>query len=365
VDELGVITNELPVFCDESGNTGSNFLDADQPVYVLAGWGVKFDGLLSASALVESCRSRYGIRGELRAKNLLKTRAGCKAAADLIDKLSPHPCFPIFTIVEKRYAVAAKIVDTYLHYAYNPEAPKIVGFDAVACQELADLFCGIPEDLLRRFAAAYRTLDILELKAVAFELGTIKGTKIPRDILRAIPGVVPKLSEIVGVEAGFRSSQPNNAIGSLNFPVFVNMLCLVESLAERANTRATVHHDRIVEFEQCFQWIFDAYRSSKGAGKIKLTSGVTIPLSLQHINELVMAESHSNSLIQAADILAGVLSQVSVSAIKHTETSQPLKEIASKIYSLVRFDDPLRFGALLASNSFFPDVAKSLYPNAQ
>jgi hypothetical protein len=362
VDKLDVTTNELHVFCDESGNTGSNFLDADQPVYVLAGWGVKFDGLLSASALVESSRSRYGIRGELRAKNLLKTQTGCKAAADLIDKLSAHRCFPIFTIVEKRYAVAAKIVDTYLNYVYNPQAPKIVGFDAVACQELADLFCDIPEDLLRRFAAAYRTLDILELKAVAFELGTIKGTKIPRGILRAIPGAVPKLSEIVGVEAKFRSAQPNNAFGSLNFPVFVNMLCLVELLAERINTRATVHHDRIVEFEQGFRWIFDAYRSSKETGKIKLTSGVTIPLSLQHISELVMAESHSNSLIQAADILAGVLSEVSVSAIKHTETSQPLKEIASKIYSLVLFDGPPRFGALLASYSFLPDVATSLKP---
>lgn len=365
---MGVGINELHVFCDESGNTGANFLDPDQPVYVLAGWGVKFDDLLSAAAVVESCRSKYGIAGELRAKKLLRTQKGCKVAADLIGNLIALRCVPIFTIVEKRYAVAAKIVDTYLDYVYNPAAPTIVGIDALACSELANLICDIPEDLLRRFAVAYRKLDISELKAVASELRTVRETQIPKEILLAIPRVVPKLSEIVSAEAAFRSSQPNNALGSLNFPIFVNMLILVESLAERANTMAKLHHDELKEFEQGFRSIFDAYRSAKTTGEIKLTNGVTIPQSLQHISELVMVESHSNSLIQAADILAGLLSEISVSAIKHTEPSQPLKEIARIIYPLVLFTDHQfgpQFAALLASNSFFLDVATSLYAETQ
>lgn len=357
--------NELHVFCDESGNTGSNFLDPDQPVYVLAGWGVKFDDLLLASAEVDSCHNRCGIRGELHTKKLLKTQKGCKASADLIGNLFALPCLPIFTIVEKRYAVAAKIVDTYLDYIYNPEAPKIVGFNALACSELANLFCDIPEDLLRRFAVAYRMLDISKLEAVALELGAIKDTEIPKEILLAIPRVVPKLPEIVSAEAAFRTSQPNNVFGSLNFPIFVNMLCLVESLAERINTIATLHHDGIKEFEQGFRVIFDAYQSSKTTGEIRLTNGAIIPYSLQHISELVMTDSHSSSLIQAAHVLAGLLSEISISALRHTETSQPLKEIARVIYPFVFFNNPLRFGALLASNSFILDVATLLYPEAQ
>jgi len=357
--------NELHVFCDESGNTGANFVDPEQPVYVLAGWGAASDAVDGASSCVESSRFRHRIQGELRAKRLFKSQKGCRATAELMTSLGARGCFPLFTIVEKRYAVAAKMVDTYLDHEFNPEAPRLAFTDALGRSELANTLCSLPDATLRRFGAAYRALDVRELEAVAVELGGLQATGVPPEILRAVPGVVPRLPQIAAYEREFRGSQPKDALASLNFPIFMSMLYMVELLARRLSVKAKIYHDSISQFEEAFKSVFVAFGQRREAGQTRLTSGVAIPHAFTHVSEVSILESHEHPLIQAADMLAGLLCEASVCAVRRTQLAQPLAEAAKTIFPLVLFTDDgvgPQFAGLLASNAFLVDIAQLLYP---
>ena len=70
------------IYCDESGNSGPNYLDEAQPFYVLAGWVVPTDAITDVSIQLEGLRasqvqSNYVPKspldaGEVKSSSLLK-----------------------------------------------------------------------------------------------------------------------------------------------------------------------------------------------------------------------------------------------------------------------------------------------------
>ena len=66
-------------------------------------------------------------------------------------------CVPVYVVAEKRYCVAAKIVETFLDPPFNPLLKTPFISDTISKQEIANtLYDGLPEDVLNGFAAAYR-----------------------------------------------------------------------------------------------------------------------------------------------------------------------------------------------------------------
>ncbi len=289
--------------------------------------------------------------------------------ANVIKIMFTLGCVPVFTIVEKRYALAAKIVEIYLNNVYNPIAYAILHRDALICTEIANYLCAMPQTLLQKFSTAYRALDISELESLAIEFTNRNAEGNHNEILSLIPNIVPELSKVILAEQEARNSQPNSVIESLNFPIFIETLILLELIARGSNTRITLYHDKTSEYEVGFNWAYDNYRSFTTEQDQTLTNLATIPSSLEHIKEISMLESNESLLIQAADILAGLFRSVSVSALKNEDFCPILSEVAAPIYPLVfsphftSLGAP-QFGAQLASDSFTTSMVLLLHKAA-
>ena len=69
------------VYCDESGNSGPNYVDPGQPFFSLGSWCVPYEQVASAAAEVELHRQRFSPQSpELKASNLLRYEKGKQGA---------------------------------------------------------------------------------------------------------------------------------------------------------------------------------------------------------------------------------------------------------------------------------------------
>src|SRR2546423_972601 len=104
------------LYCDEAGHTGTNFLDADQPFYVSAGW------LIPARACegLFVCTGPGGI--EWKATTAIKSGRGQQHVLGVFNALRAAGALPFFGITEKRYGLAERVHETLLDEVTNQAA---------------------------------------------------------------------------------------------------------------------------------------------------------------------------------------------------------------------------------------------------
>lgn len=125
LDSIDVVRT---IFFDESGYTGRNLQDADQPYFVYAGVMIEPE---NAARVLERWITTYdiprGANGEIKASSLLTStnRRRHEAVSALLSEIAPLVSVAIF---EKRFCLAAKFFD----YVFDPILlPKIELFHAL------------------------------------------------------------------------------------------------------------------------------------------------------------------------------------------------------------------------------------------
>ena len=108
------------VYIDESGNTGANFLDEDQPILVLLGIGIPHGSMSEILLRLDEVKNAFGysIDHEIHAKNITKkTRESlCQEVLNLLMERN----FSLFvSISEKKYVLASLVYDNFFDPVYN------------------------------------------------------------------------------------------------------------------------------------------------------------------------------------------------------------------------------------------------------
>lgn len=82
------MSDNVTVYCDESGNDGPNYLNPQQPFYVLAGWAVPDGRMVDATLAVERTRvSQVPDAAELKFKTFKKSEGKREAVISLVCEL--------------------------------------------------------------------------------------------------------------------------------------------------------------------------------------------------------------------------------------------------------------------------------------
>lgn len=259
------MAEQTVIYCDESGNSGANYLDRRQPFYVLAGWAVAKDAVVGASLLVEKTRQECcPQRKELKASAFLKTEQGKKRAAQFIGGLGAAGCVPLMVVTEKRYVVGGKIVETFLDPAFNKQLRPGFKWDTLTKRELANtIMTRLPPEVLDRFAEAYREPSSSAFLSCVNEIASAARSFVNPELATCIEGSLP---EIVAIA---ESEDPNtSAFGkisqSVNVPALMAFLLMVENLARGGAIDALkVVHDEHAVFEAGMKEIFRLHCEAK------------------------------------------------------------------------------------------------------
>ena len=93
----------MPIYCDESGYTGVNLLEPNQPHFIYGALNINSD---EANEFVSKIKSEYKLQGpELKGANLIKFSNGRKAIMDVFDAYKLDMKAVAF---EKKFTLACK-----------------------------------------------------------------------------------------------------------------------------------------------------------------------------------------------------------------------------------------------------------------
>ncbi len=310
-------------FCDETGNSGSKFFGPEQPVYAEGGWILPVARIAEASAAVVELEKSAGFDPATKGSQLKRSAFGLNHIARMAAMLSALGR-PFLYVVEKRYAVCAKAVETFFDPAYNPVVTPSETFVPQLRQQRAEIFYSSDSVLIAAFAAAYRERDAQ---------GVAEAGEAWRDYFME-QGCVPfaveldqslrHIEEHVADEfAAFRSERMPRGYDSLNLPALVRVFQLVDE----AFPRVEIVHDECATFETVYRHAFQRLRQATPQ-RIEYHDGRVHTLGFDRLQSLRFARSQDEPLVRAADCLVAVCVEFARVMVRREKPSRDLQDCA-------------------------------------
>ncbi|MGN7311472.1 DUF3800 domain-containing protein [Alkalicoccobacillus gibsonii] len=317
------------IYCDESGNTGTNYLDNDQPFYVLSGWLIERNLSYKAKDTIQSLlKNNYPQAAELKGAKLLKSNKGISFCHEVIKSLGQNQAFPFFVITEKKYLLAAKLVESFFDPEYNRRIHSQFLFDKDLRKKIAELFYFHCDEALEKYLIFSKDPKI-ELIEEAYRSLEESLNKAGFDqIVYALRGIEDNLSEILDEEETTRDTYKKAAMKAPNFPVFVYFLQLIEKFSRNSEIKKIrMFHDNIHQFNVAYPDIHALLSKNKNQDVFTFSDGTKMVFSTSSINTFKMNDSKESPLIQGADIYSSVINNILIKISKGEELVGDLKEI--------------------------------------
>jgi len=353
------VSDQTIIYCDESGNSGANYLDCEQPLYVLAGWAVAKDAVVNASVLVERIRQVFcPQRKELKAAAFLNNEQGKTRAAEFIRELGSAGCVPLIVVAEKRYVVTGKIVETFLDPAFNKKLHNGFTTDILTKRELANTFLTrLPPEVIDHFAQAYRNPSSEAFLSSVNDIATAAKSLVNPELAACIEGCLPEIRTIAESEDP-RMSAIGKISQSVNAPALMAFFLLVQNLARLgAIEPLKVVHDEQSVFEKDMQEIFRLHREAKDF-VVEIPNSYVPYSSFSHIPKFELARSVDCQMIQAADVLAGTVNHLMKLPLAGHKPSPGDMELAGLTLPSFFLTEP-PIGWLIASENLQNELLKT------
>ena len=330
---------EAWVFCDESGNSGIDYLDANSPFLVLAGFIVADEARHKAEQAIVSFVNMLGLsmKRDLKFKDFWKDGRHDKTLA-LFRSLGKAHTLPVFYIMQKRFAIAGKIVDVFLDPMHNKAAAWLPTTELRKRIDLTELVYTIHDDTLRAFAEAYRAptrhrdalLSCLE-QLVAFADATGNA-----QLSYGFRGAMESLDEIIEAEDFDRREEMgrHSTLASLNIPALTQFLRKCDMILDMYRPkRGVVVHDEQAQFASAFRE-YTRMVQALGVGNKVLESilardGINVDrVGVRNIHHFEMGSGEREPLLLAADILAGGIARLMRSVYRREPWTEAECELA-------------------------------------
>jgi hypothetical protein len=286
------------VFCDESGFTGENLWQSEQPYFVYSAVAISEE---EAAEVVESTRRAFAIRArELHAAQILKRANGRKVLRSVLEKIAPLSSVAIFN---KRYALAGKMFEYLIEPAIS-RANSIfynIGFHKFVANGLYLGLLAEPsnaEQAFQDFQKTVRTGDLTCLEGFLSAMARDGMDRFFGQIATVVACNRPAIeSEIAGNEDGARAPRwilelTSTALMSLMADLSGDEMVPLSVTCDESKpllSQAEMFH-ALVRRTDCHQMAFD--------GRIN-----QITFNLAH--EIRLAQSTDVPGLQLADLVAG------------------------------------------------------------
>ena len=317
-------------YCDESGNTGTNLLDPNQPLLLVGGWLVN-DGFNEVAEQVvrEYIKVLKPRDNELHGVQLLKSEFGTKGILNLMHDLYKLYCGPICQILEKRYLLAGTVYEIFMDPELNPYIPESFVSTWEGKHELTEKVYSLPDEVLADFAEARDTLDHSLLSDSLRNIATALSLRLETKLADLMLGSLPNIDILVDKHNTGRvhfDSKTLNIPNIASFHMFFHSLEHIGRMAEIP--KITLVHDESRQFRDAFRMIFEEFRNDNRNDVIKMGPWSDVYRGFESLKDLRFADSKDESLLQAADVFISAMHRYTVNIYKGNQNSTALTEIA-------------------------------------
>jgi len=322
--------NNFHVYCDESGNTGVNLFDLNQPLLVVGGWLVN-DGFIEvAEQIVRNYIRLLKPRdNELHGVRLLRSEVGTRSILNLMHDLYKLYCGPICQVVEKRFLLVGHVFEIFMNPRSNPNIPYSFEDMWEDKRELAEKVYSLPDAVLAEFAEAYDTLDCSLLLDSLRNITTVLSLRSETKLADLMLGSLPNIDTIVDYINTGRVHFDSITLNTPNVASFHMFFHSLEHIGREAKIpKITLVHDESPQFNDAFRMLFEEYRDDNRKDIIKEGPLSYVYRGFESLKDLRFADSKDELLLQAADVFISAIYRYAVNIYKDNPNPPALTEIA-------------------------------------
>lgn len=354
-------------FCDETGNTGPQFYCPEQPIYAEGGWLVPHERRANLeSAFVEIERS-FGFTLKTKGTRLKDSPRGRECLTVALREMN-GAAVPFFYLVEKRYFICAKAVETFFDPKYNPSIDPIETHNPEVRKLRADLLYAVPESIIVEFADAFRREDAAKIADVGAQWVQALMNNRQYGLAMQLRVSLPEIQGHMHREfTTLRGAAYPRGYDTLNAP----SLAQVFQLIERSSPPCDLIHDQCDSLAPIYQYFFDRYRDAQPDVLPKLDGTAEI-FGFNRLNSFSFGDSETYPLLRASDYLVAGAVDFARRAVDAREISPELRTCAQ--YGLGRMmsealgkqNNPAQspqVGEIMASDAWIGKVARRFGEN--
>lgn len=294
-------------YMDESGNTGDDLVGSDQSFFTLGGLGINNRRQNGISRGIEKIKKDYNLNFELKAKKLLGTKYE-PAIPEMVECAMREDTIPFFTILEKRFMVAARIIENYFDPAYNQNTDNSWTFPLPIKNSLANHF--------------YETLSSRTINAtsLAMQKGTPDKVKEAYNLIldetkdewirKILSGAKNGLDELGDQIAQSRVDNPDSVPGGVlyspNYTVYFEHLNKLEHLLRQRGASADIVFDSSRQYNQHFRTLFQRLKNLSES-KLHFPQ-TTLYFGFKNLEKFNHKDSASCGPLQLADLIVSSIS---------------------------------------------------------
>ncbi|WP_179289896.1 DUF3800 domain-containing protein [Shouchella clausii] len=292
------------IFIDESGNTGHNLFDKNQPYFWVSAIMVKENCMESVKndiALLKSSLNTNELHG-----NELGLRFINQASGELINIFKQLNAKFLFVRINKPHIATMKFVDCLIDSENNPAIPPLYYYSKstryMLAQPIAALF---NEDSQKEFWNIYKRNDTQAFKTFLCEFKVAVNSYIPD----------PRLREILNDAVEFAINHPTDILDvsydNYESPNLVSMSLLLQGVKDILPNKyckiSKIIHDEQNQFAKYLKEMFNMLRGI--SIKYKLVGNPDVTVDDVITGEIEFEESTNSDGLQLIDVAMWILKQ--------------------------------------------------------
>lgn len=312
------------LFCDESGNSGSNALNKDDPFYIHMGWLIREDKLERVASLITSYK---GNADELKSEKMLRKPAGQKKATKLIQEMLRLNCIPFVSVLEYRFSIAMRIVEFLFDPLYNKSVDNKFEIDFNSKKVFASIVYEYPDEILESFFIGFKKYDTVIVKQsiigmINTDIDCNKSYRYVNEYINSedLKEYINKLKRYLETSLDHlednlfqmsvtAKSMDNNVMMSLNLPMFVVFIQTIQNFCHENQISVEIIHDESKEFEAGYRKVIELYGENISEERITFNDNSSIMISNKIIKGFTFQKDEVEKCIQIADLFAGSLNR--------------------------------------------------------
>lgn len=299
----------MKLFLDESGNSGTDIYDVNQPVLAYGGVWLNAANEQHFVHYLGGLRKHHRLQGvgELKGKTLLKTNAGRGAISAVLRELNARKVPVSLLAVHKPFMAAGVLVEDCTDHVYNPAFSESWTWDNQLTEPLAaKILDAAGEELLIKAWRA-RSGDDKEVFKAAYG-SLLFALSLHRDERLADLANKMRRADLDDLWKCSTSSREQRGGGySPNISAFGSLLHCCEEQAEKLGWHdVAIVHDDQSQYQEAFTKWWAACRAA-APFSFRYPSGNAIKLPLERLTSLSFSDSTAEVGIQLADIVASSL----------------------------------------------------------
>jgi hypothetical protein len=309
-------------FCDESGHTGADWGNPDQPYFVHGGWLVMTEREQAITTGFAALRRHFRLAAqELKWKHVSRRSNSTEIIQAIFDLVLTNECVPFFLVMDKNYITAAKVIETFFDPEYNHHLPMRFTWAFEAKKGMTEALLDA-RTILSEFAEHLRrgvAPDAANIRGIASGMAqhfeTVGQNEFAAMLGDFTDDEVRRIQREFSAAAWLRATTGHSLWAIMQY---------LEGFLRFRDIKTEFIHDDMRGFDDLLDTVRGMLRPAT-SNDFHVVNGRPLYHNFSMVTDLRLADSKAEPFIQLADVLCGFL-RVLFTKLKAGETLGPAEE---------------------------------------